>query len=360
MVSRVYPAVSPAKPADGAERIGILLVNSGTPEAPEPRAVRAFLARFLADRRVVELPRALWLPLLYGLILPFRPRRIAHKYRKIWSASGSPLRDLTERLRVELTGVLAQRVLAPLSVEAGMLYSAPPLRGALERLRDGGAQRILVLPLFPQYCGATTGAAFDAVSAVLKTWRRLPDVHFIAGYHDHPGYIEALRSSVAQHWEARGRTGHLLISFHGIPERNVRAGDPYFSQCHNTARLLADELLLREGEWSVSFQSRFGPAGWLKPYTQAVLSAMPARGVREVSVVCPGFAVDCLETLEEIDLENRQVFMRAGGQRFEYVPALNAGARHAQCLADLIVQRCQGWTDGLRERLPSAARGASA
>jgi ferrochelatase len=344
----------------GTERIGILLVNSGTPEAPEPGAVRAFLARFLADPRVVDLPRALWLPLLYGVILPFRPRRVARKYRLIWSASGSPLRELTEQLRGELTAALAQRMLAPLSVEVGMLYSAPDVRAALRRLRASGAQRLLVLPLFPQYCSATTGAVHDHVARELSGWRAVPDVQLVADYHDHPGYIEALRGSVAAHWDAHGRTAHLLISFHGIPERYARQGDPYAERCHATARLLADELLLREGEWSVSFQSRFGPAGWLQPATRDVLAAMPARGVREVTVVCPGFAVDCLETLEEIDIENRGTFRSAGGGRFEYVPALNARASHAQFLAGLIAERCQGWTDSLRERLPGSARGASA
>jgi protoporphyrin/coproporphyrin ferrochelatase len=346
--------------AEAAERIGILLINSGTPTAPEPRAVRAFLARFLADRRVVELPRALWLPVLYGLILPLRPRRIAAKYRQIWTPGGSPLRDFSERLGSELSGALAQRVLAPLSVQVGMLYSEPELKAALERLRHDGAQRILVLPLFPQHCGATTGAAFDAVSALLKNWRRLPQLHFIADYHDYPGYIEALRASVAEHWQTHGRSGHLLISFHGIPERSVHAGDPYFSQCHGTARLLADELMLREGEWSVSFQSRFGPAEWLKPYTQAVLKALPARGVREVSVICPGFAVDCLETLEEIEVENRAAFLAAGGTRYGYIPALNARSSHARCLADLIEQHCQAWMTSGHGSLPQAARGTSA
>jgi ferrochelatase len=353
-------ASSPDVTRDTAERIGILLVNSGTPHAPEAGAVRAFLARFLADPRVVELPRALWLPVLYGFILPLRPRRVARKYRRIWSASGSPLRELTERLRGELSNVLAQRMLAPLSVEVGMLYSDPDVGEALRRLRDGGAERLLVLPLFPQYCGATTGAAHDAVGRELRRWRAVPDLQLVADYHDHPGYIEALRASVSAHWDAHGRTSHLLISFHGIPERYCQQGDPYFTRCHTTARLLADELLLREGQWSVAFQSRFGPADWLKPYTRTVLGAMPARGVREVTVVCPGFAVDCLETLEEIDIENRETFMRAGGQRYEYVPALNASAGHAQCLADLIAQRCQGWTDGVHERLPGTARGASA
>ena len=342
------------------ERIGILLVNSGTPEAPEPRAVRAFLARFLADPRVVELPRVLWLPLLYGLILPLRPRLIARKYRLIWSTSGSPLRDLTERLRGELAATLAQRMLAPLTLEVGMLYSAPEVRSALGRLREAGAERLLVLPLFPQYCGATTGAVNDQVSEELRRWRSLPELRFIADYHDHPGYVEALRASIAEHWQARGRTAHLLISFHGIPERYVRDGDPYFDRCQATARLLADELMLREGEWSVSFQSRFGPAGWLKPYTREVLLGMPARGVREVTLVCPGFAVDCLETLEEIDIENRAAFIKAGGQRFEYVPALNARALHAECLAGLIEQHCQGWIHATHGRLPSPIRGTSA
>jgi len=342
------------------ERLGILLVNSGTPQAPEAGAVRAFLRRFLADPRVVELPRPLWLPLLYGVVLPWRPARVARKYRLIWSACGSPLRELTERLRSELASVLAQRMLAPLSVEVGMLYSEPDVSQALRRLRDAGAQRLLVLPLFPQYCGATTGAVHDHVAAELRRWRALPDLQLIADYHDHPGYLEALRESVSAHWDAHGRTSHLLISFHGVPERYCRQGDPYAERCQASARLLADELLLREGEWSVSFQSRFGTAQWLKPYTRTVLEAMPARGVREVTVVCPGFAVDCLETLEEIDIENRATFMRAGGQRYEYVPALNARVSHAQCLADLITQRCRGWTDALREHLPGPARGASA
>ena len=348
------------RPGLSTERIGILLVNSGTPEAPEPAAVRAFLARFLADPRVVEAPRALWLPLLYGVILPWRPARVARKYRRIWSASGSPLRDLTAQLRAELAAVLAQRMLAPLQVEVGMLYSAPEVSAALERLRTGGAQRLLVLPLFPQYCGATAGAAFDHVSTALRRMRWLPDLQLVADYHDHPGYIEALRASVQAHWEAHGRTPHLLVSFHGIPERYCRQGDPYHRRCHTTARLLADELLLREREWSVSFQSRFGPAQWLKPETKSVLTAMPTRGVREIAVICPGFAVDCLETLEEIAIENRDAFVRAGGQRFEYVPALNASGGHAHFLASLVAQRCQGWTGGLREHLPGTAHGAPA
>lgn len=351
---------SPDFQHESAERIGILLVNSGTPEAATAAAVRRFLRRFLSDPRVVELPRLVWLPILYGLVLPLRPARIAGKYRRIWSEAGSPLRDLSEQLRAALAATLARQVLAPLSVELGMLYSPPSVPEALGRLRASGAQRILVVPLFPQYCGATTGAVYDQVSEELRRWRWLPELRFVAEYHDHPGYIEALRASVAEHWSREGRTGHLLMSFHGIPERYFADGDPYFCKCQKTARLVADELMLRESEWSVAFQSRFGPSAWLKPYTRAVLAGLPARGARTVTVLCPGFAVDCLETLEEIAIENRACFMRAGGERFQYVPALNARATHAQCLGDLIVEHIHGWTHPEHGRLPSAARGASA
>jgi ferrochelatase len=353
---------SPDFHRDGAERIGILLVNSGTPASPAPKDVRKFLAGLLGDPRVVELPRALWLPILHGLILPFRPRRSARKYRKIWTKAGSPLLALSEKLRSELIGTLAQRMLAPLSIELGMMYGGDPtVPQALTKLRESGAQRILVVPLFPQYCGATTGAAYDQVNAELRRWRWLPELRYVAEYHDYPGYIDALRASVVQQWETRGRTQHLLMSFHGIPERYFHKGDPYFCKCQKTARLLADELLLKDNEWSVSFQSRFGRDAWLKPYTSTVLQEMPSRGTRRVTVVCPGFAIDCLETLEEIEMENRDIFVAAGGEEFQYVPALNARQEHARFLADLIARHCQGWTHvelGLRPA--GAARGASA
>jgi ferrochelatase len=346
---------------DGAERIGVLLVNSGTPASPRVRDVRQFLAGFLGDPRVVELPKALWWPILHGIILRTRPRLSARKYRRIWTPEGSPLAILSEQLRSKLTGTLAQRVLAPFSLELGMLYSRPSVGEALERLRESGAQRILVVPLFPQYCGASTGSVYDQVTAELRRWRWLPELRFIAEYHDNPGYIEALRTSVEQHWQAHGRTQHLLMSFHGVPERYFHQGDPYFCKCQKTARLLADELMLKETEWSVSFQSRVGPVKWLQPYTSDVVAQMPARGIDQLTVICPGFAIDCLETLEEIEIENHQSFLRAGGRRFQYVPALNARAEHARLLANLIAQHCQGWTHvELGFRPAGAARGASA
>jgi ferrochelatase len=346
---------------DSAERIGILLVNSGTPDSARPRDVRRFLAGLLSDPRVVELPRVLWLPILYAAILPLRPRLMSRKYQKIWTAQGSPLVALSSRLRAELSTTLAQRILAPLSVELGMLYARPTVSEALGKLRESGAQRILVLPLFPQYCGASTGAVYDQVSSELRRWRWLPELRFIADYHDHPGYVDALRASVAEQWETQGRTKHLLISFHGIPENYFHSGDPYFYKCRQTARLLADELMLRDDEWGVSFQSRFGPGSWLKPYTIEMMAELPRRGIDEITVVCPGFAVDCLETLEEIDIENRARFLASGGRRFVYVPALSARPEHSRFLADLIAQHCQGWTHGaLVLAQAGAARGTSA
>ncbi|HEY8507634.1 MAG TPA: ferrochelatase [Steroidobacteraceae bacterium] len=347
---------------DGAERIGVLLVNSGTPASTSPRDVRRFLAGLLGDPRVVELPRALWLPILYGFILPFRPRQSARKYEKIWTPEGSPLLVISEQLRTALRARLAQHLLAPFTIELGMLYGGgPSVLEGLTKLREAGAQRVLILPLFPQYCGATTGAVYDHVGRELRRWRWLPELRYIAEYHDEPGYIDALRASVQQHWEAHGRTRHLLISFHGIPERYFHKGDPYFCKCQKTARLLADELMLREGEWSVSFQSRFGRATWLKPYTIELVAELAERGVQELTVICPGFAIDCLETLEEIGMENRDAFLAAGGRRFQYVPALNARDEHVRFLADLISRHCQGWTNVDLVRAPAgAARGTSA
>ena len=328
--------------AHGPERTGVLLVNSGTPTAATPAAVRAFLARFLADRRIVDLPRFLWLPILYGLVLPRRPQRVAQKYRLVWMESGAPLRVLTEELAAQLRAELARRPLPPLRVEVGMLYSPPELRDALERLRAAQLQRILVLPLFPQSCGATTGAVRDAVARLTRAWPAPPQLRFVDGYHAYPPYIEALRESVAEHWQAHGRGDHLLMSFHGIPQARVAAGDPYAREAHETARLLAQALALPAGSWSVSFQSRFGAARWTSPDTQEVLRAFPARGIRAVSVVCPGFAVDCLETLEEINIENRAAFLAAGGTRFEYIPCLNARAAHARAHADGIELEVRG------------------
>jgi protoporphyrin/coproporphyrin ferrochelatase len=329
---------------ESTEKLGVLLVNSGTPDSPSTRDVRRFLARLLGDPRVVELPRALWLPILHGIILRTRPFRSARKYRSIWSEQGSPLMRYSLELRDALKSTLAQRVIAPLEVEIGMLYANPSVPAALAKLRDADCRRILVLPLFPQYSGASTAPVFDQVTRELQRWRWVPEVRFVNDYHDHPGYIAALTASVRSHWAQHGRTPHLLMSFHGIPEKYFRKGDPYFCKCQKTARLLADELNLAADQWTLAFQSKYGPGAWLKPYCDEVIEGLPARGVRELSVICPGFSADCLETVEEIDIENRERFLAAGGARFDYIPALNARPEHAAAIGDLIAQHLQGWT----------------
>jgi ferrochelatase len=337
-------AAAPSFDHGATERIGVLLVNSGTPDSPAVGDVRRFLGRLLGDPRVVELPRLLWLPILHGIILRTRPRRSAKKYARIWTGSGSPLLALSAQLRERLVAELGGRIIAPTVVEVGMLYANPGVPEALARLRQAGAQRILVVPLFPQYCGVSTGAVFDQVSRELSGWRWVPELRYVNEYHEHPAYVAAVRDSILAHWQEHGRTDHLLMSFHGIPEQYFRKGDPYFCKCQKTARLVADELNLGPEAWSMAFQSRYGFGRWLRPYTDATLESMPGRGIRSVTVVCPGFAVDCLETLEEIEIENRERFLAAGGTQFQYVPALNARASHAGVIADLVAQHVQGWT----------------
>jgi ferrochelatase len=313
--------------------LGVLTVNTGTPDAPQAREVRRFLGAFLADPRVVELPGLLWRPLLHGLVLPLRAPRSAQKYRRIWMDDGSPLAVFSRRLRQALELELEAQLPGAVTIESAFLYSEPRLGAALLRLRDAGAQRIVVLPLFPQASGATTGAVFDQVGDSLRAWRVLPDLQLIGNYHDDAGYIGALANSVREHWQQHGRTQQLLMSFHGIPERSVQRGDAYQQQCQQTASRLAAALELGADEWSLSFQSRFGKARWLGPATERMLAEFPGRGVRTLTVICPGFAVDCLETLEEIALVGRESYLRSGGTQFQYVPALNDRGDHARALA---------------------------
>ena len=313
--------------------LGVLTVNTGTPAAPHAREVRRFLARFLADPRVVELPRVLWLPLLYGVILPLRAPRSARNYRRVWMDGGSPLAVYSQRLVTALELELETRLPGAAMIENAFLYSEPRVATAMQKLRAAGAGRIVVLPLFPQASGTTTGAVYDQLAAELGEWRALPDLDLISDYHDDAGYSGALADSVREHWQRHGRTAQLLMSFHGIPARCVQLGDAYESQCRTTAQRLAAALELGASEWSLSFQSRFGKARWLGPATNQLLTELPRRGLRSLTVVCPGFAVDCLETLEEIALGGREIFLHAGGEQFQYVPALNDRGDHAKALA---------------------------
>jgi len=319
---------------------GVLLVNSGTPATLATRDVRAFLAGLLGDPRVVELPRWLWLPILHGIILRVRPRASAKKYAAIWTPQGSPLAIQSEALRLGLESALRER---SMPVALAMLYTGgESVAQGVDRLRNAGVEEIIVVPMFPQYCGASTGAVFDQVSAALRALRHVPSMRFVSNYHDQPEFIEALAASVLDHRREAGTARHLLMSFHGIPELFVTRGDPYRAQCERTAALLAQKLGLASDAWSVSFQSRFGKAQWLQPYTSEVLAAMPKRGIDSVSVICPGFAADCLETLEEIGMENRDVFLGAGGRKYSYVPALNARADHVAALRAVV---CDANTD---------------
>lgn len=327
------------------EGLGILLTNLGTPDAPTPPALKRYLGEFLWDPRVVEVSRPLWWLILNGIILNVRPKRSAHAYAQVWTGEGSPLLAISRRQLEGLRGLISERLPGPVQVELGMRYGHPSIAEGLRRLQEGGARRVLVLPLYPQYSGSTVGSTFDAVADFFKTERWVPELRFVNHYHDDPGYLQALVQSIREHWERNGRGERLLFSFHGVPKRYLLAGDPYHCQCHKTARLVAEALGLEASQWQVTFQSRFGREEWLQPYTDETLKALPAEGVKSVDVICPGFSADCLETIEEIGAENRGYFMESGGQRYTYIPALNERADHLQALAALIERQVAGWPE---------------
>jgi ferrochelatase len=336
---------------DRPARLGVLLINLGTPDAPTAGAVRRYLAEFLSDPRVVEIPAAIWKPLLHGVILRVRPAQSARRYATVWTKDGSPLLVHSERQKTLLLGYLGQRLKAlglpsdHARVELGMRYGQPSIATALGRLREAGCSRVLVLPLYPQYAASTTASALDAVHAVTGRWRRMPALRVVDAYHDAPGYIGALAQSINDYWVRNGRPNKLVLSFHGVPRRTLDLGDPYHCHCQKTARLLAAELGLKPEQYAVTFQSRFGRAEWLKPYTQATLIALATEGMRRVDVACPGFVSDCLETLEEIGMEGRSAFLEAGGAEFHAIPCLNEHPAWIAALADLAFGNLAGWLD---------------
>ena len=324
------------------ERTGVLVVNLGTPESPTAPAVRHYLAEFLADPRVVEIPRALWLPILHGIILRTRPAKSAAKYASIWRPEGSPLAVWTARQAVMLQGYLGERGVNVV-VRHAMRYGQPGVAQELDELKRAGCTRILVLPMYPQYSGTTTASVMDAVHAWALTQRHLPELRWVKQHHDEPAYIEALAQRVLDHWQREGRGDHLLLSFHGVPQRTLELGDPYHCQCLKTARLLRERLGLPPEAVSLSFQSRFGRAKWLEPSTDATLKSLAKKGVKHLQVFCPGFSADCLETLEEIALEGRQTFLAAGGQRYEAIACLNDHPAWIRALVDITRRHLQGW-----------------
>ncbi|HXR52774.1 MAG TPA: ferrochelatase [Steroidobacteraceae bacterium] len=327
---------SPAYRDAGPYRSGVLLVNSGTPDSLTAAGVRDFLRRLLSDRRTIEVPRAIWNLILYGVILPTRPARVLPKYRRVWTERGSPLLLHSLALRDALRAQLRDRNGESVAVELGMLYSTPDVSQGLAALREAGAQRVLVLPLFPQYSGTTNAATYDQVGEALRAWRHVPELHLLPDYCTDARYIAGLADTVRAHRAQRGAGEHLLMTFHGIPKSYVDLGDPYRRKCELTARALAAALGLADDAWSISFQSRVGTAEWLRPYTDDVIVALAKRGIRTLDTVCPGFAVDCLETIDEIGHECDEAFRAAGGSELRYIPALNAGAAQVNLIESLL------------------------
>lgn len=335
------PSYQPLPPGvhGSADAPGVLIVNVGTPDAPTPAAVRRYLAQFLSDPRVVELPRWLWLPVLHGFVLRVRPARSAAMYRRIWTPEGSPMLLNSVNLVRAVEQRLCRRAAATVPVELGMSYGKPGIGTALQKLAARGARRIVVLPLFPQYAASTTASVFDQVTSLLRRRRRTPGFVFIDDYHDAPGYIAALAASIREFRARHGAGERLLFSFHGLPARMVEKGDPYLDQCRRTATLVAGALGLAVDDWQIAFQSRVGAQEWLRPYTDETIESWGKMGMQRIDAVCPGFAVDCLETLEEVRLRYGELFQQSGGGELRYIPALNERGDHVEFLADLIAGR---------------------
>ena len=323
----------------------VLLVNLGTPQAPTPGAVRRYLAEFLSDPRVIEYPRWLWQLVLHGVILRVRPRRSAHAYASIWTDAGSPLRVHSEALAAALQRTLAEQCPGPVRVDLAMRYGQPSIRERVIALQAVGVRRLLLLPLYPQYSATSTGSVLDAMADTIRSLRWPPELRVINDYHDDDAHLDALADSVRRHWAVQGRGQKLLLSFHGIPRRYVLGGDPYYCHCLATARLLRERLGLTADDVLLSFQSRVGRERWLEPATDVTLRALPAQGIKRIDVLCPGFAVDCLETLEEIALRGKADFLAAGGEAMHYIPALNSGEAQVRALARLALRHMAGWPE---------------
>jgi ferrochelatase len=337
-------AATASQDPQAVSRIGVLIVNLGTPDSPSYFAVQRYLREFLSDRRVIDTSRLIWLPLLYGVVLPFRPLRTARNYRKIWMKEGSPLAVYSTQLAAKIGALLAADFGDQVRVKLAMTYGKPAIARAIKFFAEAGVEKLLVLPLYPQYCSATTGSVLDGTHRALQRWRCLPEMRFINDYHDDGGYIHALSGQILRHWTEIGERSHLLFSYHGIPASYAAKGDPYQRQTETTTRLVASRLGLNETQWSHCYQSRFGRVAWLEPYTLDRLKELADRGVRKLTVASPSFAVDCLETLEEVAIEYRDRFLEWGGERLTLVPGLNDGDDHAAALAAIVRNRLAGWT----------------
>jgi protoporphyrin/coproporphyrin ferrochelatase len=340
-----------------SSKAAVVLVNLGTPQAPTADAVRPYLREFLSDSRVVEIPRLIWWLILNCIIVPFRSKKTAAKYAAIWTSEGSPLKVHTEKQAMLLRGYLGE-LGHHVNVVPAMRYGQPALPEVLDQLHKNGCDRVLILPAYPQYSGTTTASIYDAVLTYYKKVRNVPELRFIKHYHDHAAYIAALKNAVLHHWSRDRRGEHLVMSFHGVPKRTLLLGDPYHCECQKTARLLAESLGLNKDDYTVTFQSRFGKAQWLQPYTLPTVQALARKGIERIDVICPGFISDCLETLEEINIEVRREFLMAGGKEFNYIPCLNEDAIWIRGLTEITQQHLQAWPtnfEALREQQQQAA-----
>lgn len=325
--------------------VGILLSNLGTPDTPDCPGLRRYLHEFLWDRRVVDVPRPIWWLILNLIILNFRSPRSAANYRKVWTDEGSPLLAIGRRQQKALQAKLDAAHPGAFRVQLAMRYGNPSIAAGMQALREAGCDRVLVLPLYPQYSSSTTASTFDAVAAALKAGRDMPELRFVRQYYQDPAYIRALAASIREDIDENGQPDKLLFSFHGIPQRYHTTGDPYPDECRQTAALLAAELGIPGDAWMLTFQSRFGREPWMQPYTDKTLESLPAGGVKSVALACPGFSADCLETLEEIAMENRAVFLESGGRDYRYIPALNDRDDHMQALAGIVARHTRGWLE---------------
>jgi len=326
-----------------ADKVGVLLVNLGTPKAPTTASVRKYLAEFLSDPRVIEIPRLIWLLILHGIVLRTRPSKSSKSYQTVWTERGSPLKFHTQDQAAALKSQLKKKWGEQVHVDFAMRYGEPSIKTKLQEMADQEVNKLLVLPLYPQYASATTGATFDAISADYTKRRTLPHLRFVADYHAHPNYIKVLADSIKEYWQDHGQAEKLILSFHGLPRYTHEKGDPYYNHCKKTTALLISALALEEHQYLMTFQSRLGRAEWLKPYTEPSLKKLAKHGVKFVQVVCPGFPADCLETIEEIGVENRDYFLEGGGERYEYIPSLNAQPAHIDMLSKLVEENIQSW-----------------
>ncbi len=328
------------------EKLGVLMINLGTPDAPETPEVRRYLAQFLSDPRIIELPRWLWKTILHGIILRVRPAKSAEAYKEVWSETdGSPLLSISKKQQAALQKELSARYGDDVVVGLGMRYGTPSVDDALTELEQHNVRRLLIIPMYPQYSGTTTASVFDEVANRLQRTRWLPELRFINQWCDEPGYIKVLANSVKKYWAENGKNDLLVTSYHGIPMRYLLNGDPYHCLCHKTTRLLAEELAIDPSKTKVVFQSRVGKEEWLQPYCDETMKRLPKDGVTKIDVISPAFAADCLETIEEIEGENREYFMENGGESFNYIPCLNDDAEHMQFMADLVGKHIQGWPE---------------